>query len=262
MCHNQTAKILDRCDKCGYEINRINFNRHYNSCKGIGPHSTRRTGRKYKKIEDRPVSFFEDVQKYYNDSHSWRDVISEFKISWNGIIKSIKLGYLATRTSAQTSELRGSNISNPNRKHTEETKRKISKSRIKYLEENPEKVPYVLNHASKGPSYPERYWKKIFDKYDVNYSEQYKVGRFSLDFAFPENLIYIEIDGEQHYTDKRIVESDKIRTMYLNNLGWKVIRVRWSHFMRMKIDERKKFVKDLINQLKILSMIPSPLAGF
>ena len=40
------------------------------------------------------------------------------------------------------------------KKHTEETKRKISEIRKKYLFENPDKVPYLLNHYSKGESYP------------------------------------------------------------------------------------------------------------
>lgn len=35
-----------------------------------------------------------------------------------------------------------------NRKHTEETKKRISETLKKYLLENPEKVPYKLNHSS------------------------------------------------------------------------------------------------------------------
>src|SRR3546814_4629172 len=48
---------------------------------------------------------------------------------------------------------------------------------------------------------------------------------YSLDFAIIPSKIDLEIDGEQHYVDQRIVDSDKRRTEYLESLGWKTIRV-------------------------------------
>lgn len=125
-------------------------------------------------------------------------------------------------------------------KHSQETKIKISKARIKYLAENPEMVPYKLNHYSKGPSYPERYWKKIFDSVGLKYTEQYQIHTYQLDFALVEEKIDIEIDGEQHYLDERIVESDKRRNEYLKSLGWKIIRIRWSEYKKLVAKQDRK----------------------
>lgn len=133
-------------------------------------------------------------------------------------------------------------------RHTEETKKRISESKRKYLQENPDQVPYRLNHSSKGRSYPEEYWKIILDTNDVKYEEEFPVGIYSLDFAIPESKIDLEIDGEQHYVDPRIVESDARRTEYLTSLGWTIIRVRWSEFKRLK--DKKAFVKDIISKLE------------
>lgn len=133
--------------------------------------------------------------------------------------------------------------------HKPETKKKLSEARIRYLKENPDKVPYKLNHYSKGRSYAEEYWKNVLDSFDILYEEQYQISLYSLDFALVDLKIDLEIDGDQHHLDQRIVESDKRRTQFLENLGWKVIRIKWSEYLRLDIDERKKYINGIINQL-------------
>ena len=128
---------------------------------------------------------------------------------------------------------------------SEETKKKISESRIKFLRENPDMVPYKLNHYSKGRSYPEEYWKIILDSHGVSYTEQYQVGPYQLDFVIGNTDL--EIDGDQHYLDKRVVASDKRRNEYLENLGWKIVRIKWSDYQ--KLVDKKTFVDDIISQL-------------
>lgn len=140
-------------------------------------------------------------------------------------------------------------VTSKNRQHTEETKKKLSTIRIQYLKQNPDKVPYVLNHSSRV-SYPERYFDKIMKKTKLNYTKELQINLYSLDFAFIDLKVDLEIDGDQHYLDQKIVESDKRRTEYLNNQGWKVIRVRWSDYKKLTLKDRKKFIKDLINRIK------------
>ena len=78
------------------------------------------------------------------------------------------------------------------RKHTEETKSKISKSRKEYLIANPDKVPYLVNHYSKGPSYPEKYFSEIFENFKIEIIPEFRIHLYSLDFAIPEKQIDIE----------------------------------------------------------------------
>lgn len=129
------------------------------------------------------------------------------------------------------------------RKHSEETREKISKSCIRYLEEHPEKVPYLLNHYSKGPSYPEIYWIDLIknEKLDLSYHKQ--IGPYQLDFFNETKLLDLEIDGDQHHLDSRIVESDKRRTKYLEALGWKTLRVKWSDWQKKEEEEKREFIQ-------------------
>ena len=139
---------------------------------------------------------------------------------------------------------------------SEETKLKISKSMIKYLENNPEKVPYKLNHHSKGMSYPEKYFKEIFEKENLNFISEYPVSIYSLDFAFINNQIDIEIDGEQHYTDVKIIKSNKKRDDYLKRNNWTVVRIRWSDYKKLDKIKRENFIKNLIYFIKDKKSIP------
>jgi hypothetical protein len=58
--------------------------------------------------------------------------------------------------------------------------------------------------------------------------------------------IDLEVDGEQHYYDKRIVASDNKRTKYLESLGFSVIRIRWSHFCKLNFDARAKYIDEIL----------------
>lgn len=167
----------------------------------------------------------------------------------NQYTKSKRLGLPKPEISEETRKKLSEN--SKKRKHSTETRKKISNARIKYLTENPDMVPYKLNHYSNGPSYPERYWKKILDKANIKYVEQYPIHTYLLDFALVEEKIDIEIDGDQHYLDPRIIESDKRRNEYLKNLGWKIIRVRWSDYKKL-VDkqDRMDYVNNIINEIR------------
>jgi len=134
------------------------------------------------------------------------------------------------------------------RKLSDEHKKKLSENKKEYLIKNPDKVPYKLNHSSKI-SYPERYFLSVLKGFDF----QYKVPGtlYEIDFANPDKKIAIEIDGEQHYVDQRIIEHDIKRDQTLEDLGWKTIRIRWSHYKSLSLDERKEKVLSLMNFSKI-----------
>lgn len=134
---------------------------------------------------------------------------------------------------------------------SEDHKKKISASQKARLEQNKELTPYILNHSSKQ-SYPEKYFSDIFknDALLCRCIQQYRVNRFRLDFAIPDIKIYIEIDGEQHYNDARIIKHDKERTKILESLGWTGFRIRWSKFIKkpkeLKFDELNIIKKQII----------------
>lgn len=102
-------------------------------------------------------------------------------------------------------------------------------------------------------SYAEQYFFNIFP----NSSKHYHVDRYFLDIAYPSHKIYIEIDGEQHKKDLRVVEHDKERTLNLDKLGWTLIdRIYWPDFSKLNNDERIIFIDNILNILKEKNIEP------
>lgn len=97
-------------------------------------------------------------------------------------------------------------------------------------------------------SYAESYFAERF----TDAVKQLHVDRYFLDFAWPDIKIYIEVDGEQHYVDRRIVEHDKVRTQRLHELGWRLLtRIRWSEFQKLEQTEKENLVFRLLQTIKI-----------
>lgn len=129
---------------------------------------------------------------------------------------------------------------------SQKTKKKVSLSMKRYLKKHPDKVPYLLNHSSKE-SYPERYFRECFLKEGFPKFEQDKyVQGYFLDFAFEDYNVYVEIDGEQHYHDKRIIEHDIRRLQELNRTSWRcILRIRWARFKKLQQSQKHKFILGL-----------------
>lgn len=139
-------------------------------------------------------------------------------------------------------------------KHLSKTTRtKISNSMKRFLTNHPESASYKRYHYSKG-SWAELYFIKLFTLEGIEgYVTQYHIGRYRLDFAFPSTKVDFEVDGHQHYVDKRIISHDKERTKNLTALGWKTIRLDWRYFSKLTYQERKEWL-----QKNLYPFIPMP----
>jgi len=184
---------------------------------------------------------WDKIQDFYNEGHTWNAVLNKFHISNQGLSLAVKKGLFKTRGRSESVK---NWLKNNPRKHSEETKKKLSEIRKKYLSENPDKVPYKLNHSSKE-SYPEKYFTEVFKNEEIEVVKSFYIGLYELDFCIPDKKIDIEIDGSQHYNDKKIVESDKRRNEFLENDGWDVIRINWSHYQKLDFESKKEYILNL-----------------
>lgn len=126
---------------------------------------------------------------------------------------------------------------------TEEHKAKISKSRKQYLDNNPGNIPYLLNHSS-NESYPEKIFREALERRNIiGWTYNHPIKRYSLDFAFIEQKIDVEIDGGTHNLPEVILK-DKLRDDTLNKLGWKTIR-----FTAVQIKENVEKCIDILLEL-------------
>lgn len=127
------------------------------------------------------------------------------------------------------------------KKHTTETKAKISATQTK----NYKGISRYATVREQRQSYAEDYFDTIF----VNAQKQYHVDRFFLDYAWPETKCYIEVDGEQHYTNEGLAH-DEVRTKILQEAGWKLVkRIRWSEYQKLNDEEKKKFLNEVFTNL-------------
>lgn len=180
-------------------------------------------------------------QKHAKEKHA--DIVN--KKAWNkGLTKEksekARRAYEKLKQRYASGELTPPQLGKP---HSEETKRKISESRKKYLLEHPDKIPYKLNHYSKGESYAEKYFREWMQKEEIGFIPQQQVGLYALDFLVGN--IDLEIDGEQHYVDGRIKDSDIRRNEYVESQGFKVIRIRWSDYQKLSQEEKHDYLERL-----------------
>lgn len=133
------------------------------------------------------------------------------------------------------------------KQHTNKTKDKISESRIKFLLEHPDQVPYLLNHSSKM-SYPEMIFKNALESNNIiGWKYNYQNSIYQYDFAFLEQKIDVEIDGGTHLTEK-VKKIDARRDKFSSENGWTVLRFTAKE-VKENVSACIKKLNDLVAQL-------------
>lgn len=94
------------------------------------------------------------------------------------------------------------------------------------------------------PSYPEKYFMEVLKNKNLKYEFNYSFGIYNIDFAFVENKIALEIDGQQHLKPERI-ESDARKDKLLIDNGWIVFRIPWKN---PNSKSGKQFLLEKINE--------------
>ena len=79
-------------------------------------------------------------------------------------------------------------------------------------------------------------WRLIRNRNFKNYKfrRQYPIGNYIVDFICREKRLIIELDGGQHNEENNI-NYDKLRTEFLNNMGYKILRI-WNNDIENNIE--------------------------
>lgn len=99
------------------------------------------------------------------------------------------------------------------------------------------------NRWNSAPSYPESFFMRVIDNEfeNRNYTREFRLGRYSLDFAWVEKKMAIEIDSNLH--DR---EHDAIRDKFCESKGWKILRIEWTNMFndpKTWINRAKEFIE-------------------
>jgi hypothetical protein len=194
---------------------------------------------------------WEKIQEFYDKEHTWRDLQKEFNLNMQILALAFKNNLLRRRSKEECSQLRALK---PSKKHSLETKQKISTIRKKFLQDNPEKHPW--RKPNKHISAPCNKAKEFLKLLGVNFIEEFSPeieGRFfSIDIAIPDKMIAIEVNGGQHYSkDGSLKPYFQERHDLIEKAGWKVFEIhctacfkleKWEEFA--EIIESSSAVKD------------------
>ena len=74
----------------------------------------------------------------------------------------------------------------------------------------------------------ERYYRRMENT--KNFIEETKETKSNTRKSVKDKKIDFEVDGSQHWLDKKIIEHDKKRNQTLIDNGWTVIRMRWDNW--------------------------------
>lgn len=143
------------------------------------------------------------------------ELCKKYNISPKSITNAIKIGILKKRKIKVT--------------HTNETKQLISKKRTQYLLNNPDKHPWRNNN--KFISKPCEELKVFLINNNINFIEEYKGlsnYNYSIDIAFPDKKIGLEINGNQHYNeDGTLKEYYLKRQKIFEQHNWNLIQIHY-----------------------------------
>lgn len=204
--------------------------RHRIYCSIKCSNSILNVGRKKKK--DLSSIGWEDIQKAHDDGLLWSVIPKRYGFSMtvlrraekNGLIRKIK------------------------RKHewTDREKKSHSEKRIKYLSKNPDS--HHWRRDEKFKSVPCEMFKEKLKESKINFIDEFKPlsnRSFSVDIAFPDKKIGIEINGNQHYnSDGSLKEYYQNRKDIIEKDGWKIFDIHYS-----KVYDND-FISEFIEKIK------------
>ena len=221
------------CDKCGREISLSNFSSHYNSCNGIIKEIIS-AQEEWLNLETGKYKCPECNKEYSKRGigmHIWRThgEGSNFTSNNDGFKNGIRKQWCEGLTK-ETDErlfkmaeiLSFNKKGKPGHKHTEETKLKMSKSKIELYKLYPEKHPNAkLAGNKKKMTYPEQLCANWLDENNIEYIHNKCTSGYYPDFIIGN--IIIEIDGEYWH---QVDESKTERTIKLQELGYQIFRIK------------------------------------
>lgn len=133
-----------------------------------------------------------------------------------------------------------------NRIVSEEVKQKLRKKRLEYLSKQTGKTAWERKSQGKL-SYLEQWFNdkcieyNLPEKFDI--VNEYTVSKYSIDFAFINEKIAVELDGKCHFIngDERI-QTDIEKDEFLISEGWSVFRIRFDEITNDKFEEFINFI--------------------
>ena len=140
--------------------------------------------------------------------------------------------------------------------HTEETKKKISEKRKEWLANNKDK--HVWKRNTKFNSIPCENFKNFLKTKNICFVSEYEPFEdvnYSIDIAFPNKKIGIEINGNQHYNhDGSLKDYYQNRHNFFESQGWTLYEIHYTKCYNINVNDFQDILnlpiydKDYVNE--------------
>ena len=131
-------------------------------------------------------------------------------------------------------------------KHTDETKKKLSEIRKKWITDNPEK--HTWKRKDKQISKPCEFFKDKLKKEGIEFIEEVspiKDRGYSVDVVIPDRMIGFEINGNQHYnSDRTLKDYYKKRKDEIEKYGLILYDIHYTKVFN------EDFINEIVNLIK------------
>jgi very-short-patch-repair endonuclease len=111
-------------------------------------------------------------------------------------------------------------------------------------------LSFYRKSLKRRPTNGETGMGKLLNILNIKYIFQKQFGCYIVDFYLTMFDIVVEVDGPQHYTDKKVIVYDLKRSEYLLKRGVKVIRFTNEKVINETTDTAKKIV-DIIREVTL-----------
>lgn len=161
---------------------------------------------------------WDEIQKYYQEVQQQVLVLKKYNISRTILNRAKKVGKFIVKKFK--------------RKHSQQTKQLLSQIRKKYLSQNPQN--HVWKKNTKFISPPCEYLKQFLTSNNICFIPQYNnydqwKHNYSIDIAFPNQKIGIQINGEMHYQrNGQLKKYYQKRHQIIESFGWKIYQFHYS----------------------------------
>lgn len=179
------------------------------------------------------------------NNYNWIEIQKEHinGLTLSAITKKYKMSRTLLKNAINNNLLKKYDIKH---KFTDDEKLLMSIKRKKYLKLHPELHPWKNKHKFK--SIPCEKLKELLNNNNISYVEEYQPLKnrfFSIDIAFPDKKIGLEINGNQHYnSDGTLKEYYQNRHNLIESDGWKIYEIHYSLIYKYE------FIDLIINKLK------------
>ena len=178
--------------------------------------------------EERNIDLVEWIrEQHITKERTILDIAQELSVPRITIMRWCKMWGIETRTVSEDNFRRYSHMTKVEIDAQTSAANKKTRDLFSNVEWKTKKCRDLLAAQNFRESKPERAIKQsLIDHGYGDFEAQYQLGYYSIDIAYPDIKLAIEIDGEYWHSLPRVARKDKSKNGYIQNYcGWNLLRI-------------------------------------